>query len=914
MLPFTLFAQSVLHRFDERIAFFQETGKLDSVRYYAVEKIRLAQAADSLAAWAWAQLDLYSSYADEDPSGLDCLDAAWAKKWREPLGSEECEPLMYLQANRGWRLFQQGRVWQAVQAYELARRWYEQFQFADFEAVGMIYKPLGNHYTRLGDNEKALAVFEKALTIGGDAAPRAGLYTNIGIAYWNAGNYPAADASFGRGLQVPGLTRSQRALLLGSLAQSQLDGGQAAQAWSNAMQAIRLFQAQSPPGEVSTALARARRTAANAALRLGRLAEATRLLAAARAGETQARELGKTETDGARLYLALNRPQDAIDAANRALSAVLPNFKPQNRAENPDAKLFYEENVLFEALSAKAEAAEALYGHTSDLNWLRCALACHDLAWQAEVQLRQVFQYHSSKLSLQGAAHTRETAAMRVARTLFEKTGQIEYLETGFSIAERSKAALLLEAVQDNLVRQHLAGSDPRFSQLAALRQSRSYFEKDLLLSPQSEQAAQWHSEADLLHTQIAALERAIGAAYPNLSRIRTQEQFLSLKTAVESLSKHETLLEYFVGDDFVDVFVLGKQIAPAWHRFPLDGSLVALNQQFTAFFANAHAILNDPAAYLQTAHEFYQKVMPREAASAEQLLIVSDGFLNFIPFEALLETAPEAHTQLQNAPYLIRRQAVRYAWSVATMMEQNQWKSAAPHYLLGIAPMCQNRVRGLPMLPDSRSEWQALPYGAVHELIDRSAVWDVVRQKAAFYQVLHFSTHADAGTRQDPHIELYDQSVWLPDLYALPLQANLVVLSACQTGLGEQQAGEGVMSLARAFAQSGAACVVSSLWTVNDRSTAQLFSHFYEKIGEGSTISAALRGAKLDYLNDASVGTALQSPYFWAGLVAVGADRSVMPPSSSLFKWVSGALAIVVLMLVGWFWRKAGPSQESRH
>ena len=73
-------------------------------------------------------------------------------------------------------------------------------------------------------------------------------------------------------------------------------------------------------------------------------------------------------------------------------------------------------------------------------------------------------------------------------------------------------------------------------------------------------------------------------------------------------------------------------------------------------------------------------------------------------------------------------------------------------------------------------------------------------------------------------------------------------------------------MSLARAFAQAGAACIVSSLWSVNDQSTSRLLQYFYKNIRLGHTSGASLREAKLAYLSDSEVGSAAQSPYFWAG------------------------------------------------
>lgn len=886
------------HRYDERIEHFQEKDQPDSIRRYALEKIRLARAADSLAAWGWAQLDRYYTLPDNDPAAPALLDAVWAERWREPANAYDTEPFLYLQTHRGWHLFQQGRVWQSVQAYEQARQWYEQFQYADFDAVETLYKPLGNHYTRLGDNAKALAVFQKTLPLTHAPAALAGLYSNIGIAHWNARQYPEALVAFQQGLALPGLPAERRAQLLGGFAQAQLDAGQPAEALRNA-----LVAAHSPePGLQAKTL----RTAANAHLRLGRHTDAERLLHQALAAAKTAygphdRELSKTENDLAKLHLTLHRPKPALAAANRALVAVLPHFQPKSPLENPDAATFYEENAIWEALSSKAAAAEMQYHNNGDLAWLRCAAYCHDVARQAEDRHREVFQYETSKLDLQRTARQREEAAMHVARLLFEKTGQPAHLEKAFAIAERSKAALLLDALRDNLVRQRLAGSDPRFGQLTDLRRSRAFFEKNLLLDPRSPLAPQLRSEADVLAQQIADLQRVLAAAYPRLSEAENRPSQTALADATGALAEGEMLLEYFVGQQFVEVFVVGRGRAPVWHRFPNDATLQAAAATFGSFFVNAHALLDAPAGYLQAAFELCQKILPSDAATAQRLLIVPDGFLNTLPFEALITAAPSGSTNLRNAPYLLRRQAVRYAWSVATLRQQNLLGSGAKQYLLAVAPVCQQGVRGLSPLPASRSEWPSLRAGAVTELIDRQANWPQVSGAAENYRVLHFSTHAYAAAsgEQPPRIELYDRAAYLPDIYALPLQADLVVLSACQTGLGTEQTGEGVMSLARAFAQSGAACVVSSLWAVNDRSTAQLFGYFYEKIGAGEPVCAALHEAKLAYLNDPDVPATLQSPYFWAGVVAVGADRTVPPPQGWQWVWVLVAGALATL----WVW-----------
>ncbi len=869
------------HRFDKAISRFAETGQQDSFLFYTTRKLALAKQNNDLASWGWTQIDIQDFFSRDGEKALGYLDAAWAGRWREPADGKEWEPFLYIQGNRGWFLFQSGRVWQAVQAYESAAQIYERYRYPDFEAVEMIYKPLGNHYTRLGDNEKALAVFQKALQIGGDNETVAGLYNNIGVAFWNRGAYNDAASSFRRGLGLKNISGPKTALLLFDLAQVMLDTGDAKLAHGLATRALGyLGHSASGDAPIQQYRAHTLHILGLASMALGRYADADRSLREAlkearTAFGIRSRDVGKIEIAYSDLYRTQGKYADAMIAANLALSAVIPGFKPGRASDNPPASAFYEENTITEALEAKAAAATLLFNKNGDLSLLTLALACYDLAWEAEAGLRQVFQYNSSKLRLQKNARTREESAIQVARLLYEKTGKPEYIEKAFAMAERSKANLLLDALQNNLVQQRLAGTDARFAQITRLRQNRAYFERNMILEPQNASFARWRLEADVLGSQIAALERAISADYPGLRDLET----LSGNPAsdLSELSDDELLLEYFVGEGFTDVFSFQKGRIPKWYRQPNNDVLKVLYRDFLAFFSSADAILNDPAKYLETAHALWKAIVPAEAASASKMVIVPDGFLNFIPFEALVTVKPDPDCTLRNASYLIRSQEVRYATSLAVLKKQHALKSAAEGGLLAIAPGFGGGERGLAPLRSGKEEWRSAGSRNSKVLEGPDAGLKNYLQEAGRYRVLHFSTHAFADAA--PRIEMYDQPMLLPDIYATPLHADLVVLSACQTGLGYEQKGEGVMSLARAFAQSGAACTVSSLWAVNDRGTVQLLDYFYQQLYAGKSLESALREAKLHYLDDTGNSAAFQTPYFWAGFTAVGDNREIAPP-----------------------------------
>ena len=179
-------------------------------------------------------------------------------------------------------------------------------------------------------------------------------------------------------------------------------------------------------------------------------------------------------------------------------------------------------------------------------------------------------------------------------------------------------------------------------------------------------------------------------------------------------------------------------------------------------------------------------------------------------------------------------------------------------------------------------------------------------------YSVIHLSTHGKADDRVGDYSflafteipdSLENEYLYVRDLYNLRLNADMVVLSACETGIGELQRGEGILSLARGFTYAGAKSIINSLWSVNDQSTKFLMERFYTYLLEGLDKDAALRQAKLDYL--ASGENA--DPYFWAAFVPVG-DMSPVELKDKNINWLwgLGGISLVAILLV-WLRRGRG-------
>ncbi|MBK8553299.1 MAG: CHAT domain-containing protein [Ignavibacteria bacterium] len=166
----------------------------------------------------------------------------------------------------------------------------------------------------------------------------------------------------------------------------------------------------------------------------------------------------------------------------------------------------------------------------------------------------------------------------------------------------------------------------------------------------------------------------------------------------------------------------------------------------------------------------------------------------------------------------------------------------------------------------------------------DKEAVKEKFVKNKKQFSILHFATHSVVDY-EDP---MYSKIVFSKsgketdegylhtyEIYALNSKYDLVVLSACNTGFGRMIRGEGIMSVARAFASSGSKNIVMSLWQVNDKSTSEIMKMFYRNIANGEKVGEALRNAKLKYLINSDELKAM--PFYWSPFISFGDNNSLV-------------------------------------
>lgn len=474
-----------------------------------------------------------------------------------------------------------------------------------------------------------------------------------------------------------------------------------------------------------------------------------------------------------------------------------------------------------------------------------------------------------------------------------------------FQYTEESKAAILYSQLQESNALHYAGIPDSLLEKEYGLRVDLTYYDKkrqeklqegleetDTTVLAISSQLFDLNQAYDSLHARLES-------DYPEYYQLKYDLSTVSVEEVqMEILEEGQALLEYFVGDSSIFIFRIEKdryEVKEVKRDFPLEEWVQQLRDNISQPLPFAYE------AYLEVAPKLYEKLIaPVAEGLPEQLVIVPDGILGYIPFEALLMEKPDVNNlyAAERLLYLLREHQVSYCYSATLLkeMKEKKHRKAPTRELLAVAPFAavdtvlSSHLDQSDWLASTRSDtlW-GLPYtqaelDSIQRVFQTDAFYGAEATEAAFvdragdYRILHLSTHGKADPRVGDYSylafypqpdSLENELLYVRDLYNLQLNADLVVLSACETGTGELQRGEGIISLARAFAYAGAKSIATTLWQVNDQSTQELMARFYQHLKSGMTKDAALRQAKLDYLDGHSDTGAY--PFYWAAFIGVG-------------------------------------------
>jgi CHAT domain-containing protein len=411
---------------------------------------------------------------------------------------------------------------------------------------------------------------------------------------------------------------------------------------------------------------------------------------------------------------------------------------------------------------------------------------------------------------------------------------------------------------------------------------------------------------------KIDKLEDSLATLNPQFRTMLSAGRPASTSDVQRALEPGTCLVAYNMGPGELITFVIQQSSCEIVRRAS-PGNLDSLARRLR------HGLKTlDDREYLAAARELYGDLIQpieKHLKGVSRLVIIPDGALYYLPFEVLLSSDVQQSvddrgtTDFRRLPYLVSRFEIGYALS-GTLYAETQASGDHMQSFAGFAPVTRasyasraipaaNRFSTLDFAGGQSTavpgyRYSALPYSAseVRNIaraftasgragtftVGSGATKEDFAAQAQGHSIIHIATH---GFIDEDHPErsalLFapgsdtasggDGLLYAGEIYNLRLDADLVTLSSCESGVGRLVRGEGLMAMTRGFFYAGARNVVCSLWKVYDEQTNQLMHGFYRHVLEGKRYSASLREAKLEMIRNASTA----HPFKWAAFELIG-------------------------------------------
>ena len=536
------------------------------------------------------------------------------------------------------------------------------------------------------------------------------------------------------------------------------------------------------------------------------------------------------------------------------------------------------------------------------------------------------------------------------------------FANEAFLVSEQGRARLLLDLLSESRANirtgaaRDLVESERRLRGL--LRAQAEYQLRLSLSGKDSSELTEVTKQLAQLRSDYEAVQAQLREQIP---RLFSFEQFapVDLERIQRELRGTDTmLLEYALGDDHSYLWAITSHSSDSYMlpaRKEIEDAAQELYKTLTArqgsdgqsekeFQANIPAADN---LYFEKARNLSRMLLEpvAEKLGNRRLVVVTDGALQYIPFEVLSARFAQPAGPIDATPFLIKTNEVVVLPSASTLIAIRgaQNHKSSPGKLVAIiadpvfsstdgrakpeTPPTSVAEAAVDQTPD-QAEQQTVENLRLARLAHASEEADAISSVAPWRttlvakgfdasretamspevsqaQIVHFATH---GFLDSEHPELSgivltmtdhngaktNGLMLLPDIYSLDLSAELAVLSACQTALGKDIKGEGLVGLTHSFMSAGAKSVVASLWNVDDRATAALMADFYEgMLQEGQTPAAALRSAKLKMISEKQ----WSAPYYWAGFVLQGEYTNHI--AVDRYRWLRRGLILFFLLIL---------------
>lgn len=577
-----------------------------------------------------------------------------------------------------------------------------------------------------------------------------------------------------------------------------------------------------------------------------------------------------------------NKFSEALKNYQLALKANVSDFESDDESKNPRLQNFYNGRTLLFTLLLKAKALEARhFGKTLKFTDLKLGIETLQRCDTLIDKLRQQSTNESDKIALGVIASEVYANGVHMAYEAADVAlRKRPYRELAFYFAEKSKSAVLLEAISESDAKSFSGIPAPMLEEEKNLKSAIALTAQKLAQKPTPEEEKYLRETSFSLNRAYEHFVKKLETDFPGYFNLKFNAASPTIRQLQQLLDQKTALISYFIDDEnkrLYTFYISNNAYKITDHPLPAD-----FDRQITGLRNGIY--FNVMEAYIKASRNLAKLLLPKMPGRISNLVVIPTGRLSIVPFETLLTKDSEAIKSFQKLPYLVNTHAVRYEFSAGLLLQKTKQGNSRPTNIFLCAPVSFPEKDNLNELPATESEVKEISQlfasrNIRHSIYTRQEASEHLVKNSGLknYSLLHFATH---GVVDESHPELSriflqntseaeDGHLFAGEIYNLEMDASLVTLSACQTGLGKISKGEGVIGLSRALVYAGAKNIIVSFWSVADESTSVLMKNFYQRLLEepSSGYSHHLRQAKLSLLKNESYA----SPYYWAPFILIG-------------------------------------------
>jgi CHAT domain-containing protein len=634
-------------------------------------------------------------------------------------------------------------------------------------------------------------------------------------------------------------------------------------------------------------------------------------------------ELTEAYISLATYYSMLGEYDNALASAQKALITNSYYFTDTCIYKNPEDSSVIRPSLFLQTLTCKADLFYKLYSLKPSDVLLENSLAVYEKINEFVNRMRNSYRFEASRLFLSQITKESYKKAIETAYVYYQLHTTSENARRVFSFIENAKSATLSLQANENeaLLFSGIPDSLKQKEHETAARLSMCNTEIEKLragkITAENPELISYLNQRFDLTRSYDSLISAFEHNYPAYKTIKYACSSVDPGVISKALGPDDLVLDYYVGDSALYNAVIN------------DSTFFIIRTRIKDIFKNQ--VMNyyaglrkaDPDSFINLSHSLYEMLIgPAESClhNKKKLIILPDDFLYYLPFETLLtETNEMNDLDFSKASFLIKKYSLVYHQSLTL------WYNTRTRMKTGKGTNRQNLVAFAPVFGEDTSEFAsetyaeqseycnlltradvdgnnnfiALPY-SMEEVISivitfqqrnveakgflfTAATEANFTRYAGNYDIVHISSHGitdtihsdlsgiafskPAGNDSTLLLSEDDGILYLGEIHKLNLNARLLVISSCESGMGKMMIGEGIKSMTRGFLYLNTPNIIYSLWNVLDKSTKELMISFYESILNGNSYSGALRDAKLKMIENPETSF----PFFWGGFVLTG-------------------------------------------